>query len=148
MPISGEFYLVTIGSVVLSDDGTGAGRACLTKVDGLAQLFLAREGNTRIPLSGVPYNFTRAISGANVKLISKPFVVSETVLSALKTLIDTAAAASSAIAVKVEQGPGAANLDCDPLWEEGRPPLLFTDNFFEEDLYDVQISLITRGFTA
>ncbi len=148
MAISGEYYLVTLGSIVLSNDGTGAGAACLTKVDNLDQLFSAYEGATQIPLSGKPFGFVREISGNNVRLLTKPFVVTNSVLEDIRDALDAAFIAGTGIAVKIEQGPGAVNVDCDPLWEDGKGPITFSGNFFNEDLYDVEIRLITRGFTA
>ena len=142
-----DTYLVTIGSVVLSDDGTGTGKACLTKVEGLTGLFLAHQGATRVPLSGTPFNFVKGNLGKGVRIIIKPFSVTETVLDSLKTIIDTANTGASVIAVKVEDGPLAVDLDCDPLFENGVPPINWTGNFFNSELYDVEIRLITRGFT-
>jgi hypothetical protein len=148
MPISGEFYLVKIGSVWLTDDGTETGKACLTKVDNLARLFSGREGATQIPLSGKPYNFTRERSGNNVKLICKPFAVTATKLAAIQVLLDAADLAGTAVAVAISDGPGAVNMDCDPLWEGEIPPITFSGDFYNDDMYNVEIRLITRGFTA
>jgi hypothetical protein len=148
MAISGEFYLVQIGSVYLTDDGSGSGNACLTKVDGLSKLFLDHEGATNIPLSGKPWNNTREISGNNVQLVSKPFAVKEAQLEDIKDLIDAADGAHSAITVIVSNGPGSVSVDCDPFWDEsGTPPLNFGGNFFDDDLFDVEVRFITRGFT-
>jgi hypothetical protein len=152
MPISGEYYLVKLGSVIFTDDGTDSGAACLTKVENLNRLFLAYEGSTFIPLSGLPWTFHRAASYQGIKLVTKPFVIKEDTLDDLKTLIDNATNTNTAIAVVIENGPGAANVDCDPFWENGAPPIVF-DEFFEEgsgdvNLYNVQINLITRGLTA
>ena len=142
-----DTYLVTIGSVVLSDDGTSGGSACLTAVEGLASLFLTHTGATRVPLSGLPFNFVRENLGQGVRLISRPFSVSEDVLADLKGIIDTANTGSSAIAVVVADGPMEAEVDCDPLFEGGLPPIQWQGNFFNDQLYDVEIRLITRGFT-
>lgn len=142
-----DTYLVKIGSLYFTDDGTGAGAACLTKVDGLAGLFLAHQGATRVPLSGVPFNFVKQNLGKGVRIISKPFSVSESVLSSLKTIIDTANTGASVIAVEISGGPMAVNLDCDPLFEGGVPPISWAGDFFNSELYNVEIRLITRGFT-
>jgi hypothetical protein len=99
-------------------------------------------------MSGTPKNFLAQNSGKGVNLITKPFVVTETVLNSLKTLIDAANAGNTDIAVEVSDGPGAANVDCKPLFEGGIPPLNFGPNFFDEDLYDVELRLVTNGFTA
>lgn len=142
-----DTYLVTIGDVVLSDDGEPTGAACLTRVEGLAELFLAHVGATRVPLSGDPFNFVKENLGKGVRLLSRPFSVTEDVLDDLKTLIDDANDDGSEIAVTVANGPMAANVDCDPLFENGEPPISWKGNFFDTELYDVEIRLITRGFT-
>lgn len=141
-----EFYLVKIGSVTLSDDGTDSGRACLVKVDNMAQLFPAYVGATRVPLSGRAFNFVAENEGANVRLIIRPFALNESTLSSLQALIDAATLAGSTIAVGISDGPGAISLNCDPLWEDDKPPLNFGPNFYNSDLYDVEIRMITRGF--
>ncbi len=147
-PISGEYYLVSIDSTYFSMDGTGAGAACLTKVDGLDKLFLSYQGVTRIPINGLPFNFIRENTAFGIHIVTKPFVVSETVLDALKTAVNTVSASGDALAVVVAGGPGAVNVDCDPFWEGGEPPLRFTGDFFDDNLYNVELHLVTRGFTA
>jgi hypothetical protein len=142
-----EFYLVKIGTVNLTDDGTGTGAACLNQVQGLSSLFLARNGNTIKACDGTPRNFTFENEGKGVNLITKPFVIKSDVLDDLKTLIN-ASFGGSDIAVQVSDGPGAANVDCKPLFENGIPPLNFGPNFSDDDLYDVEIRLVTTGFTA
>jgi len=143
-----EFYLVKIGSIWLTDDGTGAGAACLTKVEGLAGLFLAHQGNTIKATGGKPYNFTIENEGKGINLITKPFVVTSDVLLDLKTLIDDSNSNGTAIEVQISEGPGSQNLDCDPLFEGGIPPLNFGPNFDDDNMYDAEIRLVTRGFTA
>lgn len=147
MPIEGEFYLVKIGTITLSDDGTDSGTACLTKVDGLAKLFGAYVGSTRIPFTGRAWNFIAENNGANVKLLTKPFVIENDTLEDLRDLIDTANSAASQITVIISNGPGAVSVDCDPLFEGEEPPIRFSGNFADDDVYEVQIALITRGFT-
>lgn len=143
-----DTYLVTIGSIVLSKDGTGGSAACLTKVEGLAGLFLAHTGATRIPLSGKPFNFVRENLGQGVKLITKPFSVSETVLGLLKTAIDAANTGDSVIPIIIADGPMEAAVDCRPLFEGNVPPIQWTDDFFDDSLYNVELRFITDGFTA
>ena len=143
-----DFYLVKIGTVTLSTDGTDGGAACLTKVDNLDQLFGGWIGVTRIPLSGDPFNFVAQNEGKNVKIITKPFVVSQTVLDSLKTLINTAAQLNSVIEVSISNGPGSVNVDCKPFWEGEKLPIGFSSNFNNPNLYDVEIRLISVGYTA
>lgn len=143
-----DTYLVTIGSTVLSNDGTGGGAACLTKVEGLAGLFLAHTGATRIALSGKPFNFIRENLGQGVKLITKPFVVSSDVLDDLKGIINAANAGDAVIPVIIADGPMAVNVDCRPLFEGNVPPIQWQDDFFDTNLYNVEIRLITDGFTV
>lgn len=142
-----EYYLVKIGTLYLTDDGTSGGAACLTKVQGLDGLFLAHQGATRIPLSGDPFNFVKENLGRGVRIITLPFSVSEARLSTLKTIIDTANTGGSAISIEISDGPMLANIDCDPLFEGAGPISWTTGNFFNSELYDVELRFITRGFT-
>jgi hypothetical protein len=143
-----ETYLVTIGSVVLSTDGTPLGVPCSSNVQGLTGFFLGHTGATRIALNGAPYNFVRENLGQGVRIVTKPFVVTADVLDLLKSEIDAANASASAIPVKIENGPMSALVDCDPLFEGDAPPITWTGEFFNDQLYNVEIRLITRGFTA
>lgn len=143
-----EFYLVKIGSVNLTIDGTEGGAACLNKVEGMAGLFLAHNGVTAQPISGLPFNFIRPNEGVGVRVITKPFSVKQARLDSIKTLINTANTGGSAIPVEISDGPGSTvNVDCDPLFEGGKLPIDFGPNFFNDELYDVEIRLITRGYT-
>lgn len=145
--MANEYYLVKIGSIWLTDDGTGIGRACLNKVEGLSQLFLAHVGSTAVPISGLPFNFILPNEGGGVDLITQPFAVKTSVLASLKSMIDTANTNGTAIQVQISDGPGAQNMDCDPLFRDGKPPLDFGANFYNADMYDVSIRLITRGYS-
>jgi hypothetical protein len=143
-----DTYLVTIGTIVLSKDGTDMGAACLTKVEGLSSLFLAHSGASRIALSGKPFNFTRESLGQGIKISIKPFSVTETVLGLLKTVIDTANTGNDVIPIVIANGPMAVNVDCRPLFEGNVPPIQWADDFFNTDLYNVELRFITDGFTA
>lgn len=149
MAISGEFYLVTIGSITFSDDGTETGRACLTQVEGLDKLFNGWIGRTRIPISGDPFNSVAENEGKNVKLITKPFVIPYTQVEALKTDLDGSASADSNLEVVIAQGPGAVSVYAKVLLEAGGEPYIkFGPNgeFFNDDMFNVELRLITAGF--
>ncbi len=142
-----EFYLVKIGDIYLTDDGMAGGKACLNTVSGLAALFLASNGATVKAVDGSPKNFTLENEGKGINLLTKPFSMKESVLSSLKTLVESSIGGSD-IAVEISDGPGAANVDCMALFEGGLPPLNFGPNFFDDNLYDVELRLVTTGFTV
>jgi hypothetical protein len=143
-----EFYLVKIGTINLTVDGLVTGAPCLNKVSGLAKLFMFHVGNTAVPISGVPFNMIAENEGAGVELITAPFAIKTTVVADLKMLIDLANISGDPIPVEISDGPGSQNVDCSPLFTDGIPPLSFGENFFNDNMQDVQIRLITRGYTA
>src|SRR4051794_28326490 len=109
-----RFNTAQFDSLYLTEDGTSTGTGDKCEVLGLDALDSAWTGTNLIPISGKPFSFDLENDGAGLPLVIKPYVVTPTFKTALRTLFDAAIAADSTIRVLIAGDTGSFDLNCKP----------------------------------
>lgn len=131
-----DYYRVQLGTIYLTDTGLVGGAPCRVTVSGLAELLIEEDGPVIKPMTGRPKKFL-APSGIGADIQLKPLVVTSTVLTSLKSLINTSNAAESLIVVNLTGVPGNLSLGCRP----AKGSLNYSGNFTNSRIYDLEINL-------
>lgn len=133
-------FLISIGTIWLTDDGTETGEPCLIQISGIAALLQADAANTTVSNNGEPFRESPLNPtygrGIEIKVLYCPVSVYED----LKDFLDTNAADKTKFDFSISGIPGAAT-GAAIVWDS---PTYFDFGEFDSDtIYDLIIRIIT-----
>lgn len=129
-----DYNLVTIGSIVLSDDGTGGGLPCRTEVLGLDALKFTQTGSNTNAADGTVYQFKVDNLGKGLLIEIRPFAIMKDVFDDINDVIQDSLDNDTIINITISGDTGDFDLDVLPSMPK---PVEFSGDFFSEQINNV-----------
>lgn len=135
-----RFNEIQIGSLYLTDTGLVGGVKCKSEVDGLDALLLNYTGAVIIAADGTPHaQIADNTEGKGAPIAIRPFVLTTSVFTSLKTIFNTALAGGTSINVIITGDTGTFNLQCLP----GLPkPIAGSGKFINGRIFEETINFV------